>query len=44
MWSKIARGAFLLMLAAIVVSWAVGVGNTSPAQSQPEPPLERIYS
>ena len=41
MFSKVARGAFLLILAAMVVSWAMSVGKTSPADPQSDQPVER---
>ena len=42
MFAKVARGAFLLTLAAMIVSWAVSVSNSTPAQ--PEPAVWKIYS
>lgn len=44
MYAKIARGAFLLTLAAMIVSWAVTVSNSKPAPPEPDPPFERMYS
>ncbi len=43
-FGKIARGAFLLLLAAMIVSWAMTVGNSSPAETKPKPPAGRMYS
>lgn len=42
--SRIARGAFLLMLVAMLVSWALTIGNGSPASQQPQLPTDRMYS
>lgn len=44
MYGKIARGAFLLMLAVMIVSWAMTVSQSRPADPQPDPPYERMYS
>jgi len=44
MLAKIARGAFLLMLAVMIVSWAMTVSNSKPAEPQPEWPTDRMYS
>jgi hypothetical protein len=44
LFAKIARGTFLLMLAAILVSWAINVGNSGPADPQPKLPFDRMYS
>ena len=44
MFAKVARGAFLLMLAVMLVSWAINVGNSGPTDPQPNPPFDRMYS
>jgi hypothetical protein len=44
MFGKIARGAFLLMLAVMIVSWAMTVSNSKPVNPQPDPPYGRMYS
>jgi hypothetical protein len=44
MVGKIARGAFLLVLAAMIVSWAMSVSNSSPAETPPPSQDERMYS
>ncbi len=44
MFGKIARGAFLLMLAVMIVSWAMTVTQSKPANPEPEPPSDRMYS
>lgn len=41
---NIARGAFLLMLAVMIVSWAMTVGNTKPVDEQPKAATGRMYS
>ncbi|MDP2411369.1 MAG: hypothetical protein Q8M26_13925 [Pseudolabrys sp.] len=43
MAGKLARGAFLVIMGLLVVSWAVSVGQSSQAEPQ-EPPMERMYS
>jgi hypothetical protein len=43
-FGKLARGAFLVILALMVVSWAVSIGKSSPAEPQNEPPAGRMYS
>jgi len=43
MLSKVARGAFLLILAVMVVSWAMSVGKSSPAAPQSDQPVEHWY-
>jgi hypothetical protein len=43
MFSKVARGTFLLILAVMVVSWVMSVGKTSPADPQNDQPVERWY-
>lgn len=42
--SKIARGAFLLMLVVMLVSWAMTIGNSNPAPQEPQLPTDRMYS
>lgn len=44
--SKVARGAFLLMLALMLLSWALTTGNSRPSQEQQQPPVptDRMYS
>lgn len=42
MFSKIARAAFLLIVAVMIVSWALSVNNSGAGE--PEPPIERMYS
>jgi hypothetical protein len=44
MLNKIARGAFLLFLAVMIVSWAMTVGKSSPLEPQPPLPTDRMYS
>jgi hypothetical protein len=44
MFSKIARGAFLLVLAVMVVSWAMSIGKSNPTDQQNEEPTGRMYS
>jgi len=44
MFSKIARGAFLLVLAVMVVSWAMSISKSSPAEPQNDQPTGRMYS
>ena len=41
---NIARGAFLLLLAVMIVSWAITGGNIKPAESQPKSTTDRMYS
>ncbi len=38
MISKLARGAFLVILAAMVVSWAVSISKSSPVDTQSDQP------
>ncbi|HEY4981870.1 MAG TPA: hypothetical protein VII24_08000 [Pseudolabrys sp.] len=40
MFSKVARGTFLLILAVMVVSWAMSVGKSNPADPQSDQPVE----
>jgi hypothetical protein len=45
MLSKVARGTFLLILAAMIVSWAISVGaKSSPVDQESDQPIERMYS
>jgi hypothetical protein len=46
MFSKVARGAFLLILAVMIVSWAISVGKSSPVEPQNDQPVEQwnLYS
>ena len=45
MLSKVARGTFLLLLAVMIVSWAMSVsGNSRPVDPENDQPIERMYS
>lgn len=44
MFGKIARGAFLLVLAVMVVSWALSASKESQAEPRNEQPTGRMYS
>jgi hypothetical protein len=44
MLGKLARGAVLVILAVMVVAWAVSVSKNTPAEPQDAQPLWRIYS
>ncbi len=44
MAGKLARGAFLVILAVMVVSWAVSISKSSPAEPQNGLPTDRMYS
>ncbi len=44
MAGKLARGAFLIIMGLMVVSWAVSVGQNSQAEPQDARPIDRIYS
>ena len=44
MYAKIARGAFLLTLAAMIVSWAVTFTDSSRADPAPDSAIEILYS
>ena len=46
MFGKLARGAFLVILAEMVVSWAVTASKSKPAEPQIDQPIEHwdIYS
>lgn len=43
MFSKVARGAFLLILAVMIVSWAVTASKSKPAEPQNDQPIEQWY-
>ena len=42
--ATVARGAFLLTLAAILVSWAINIGQSGPVDQQQKLPYDRMYS
>jgi hypothetical protein len=44
MVGKIARGAFLLLVAAMILSWAVSIGGSRPADPDRDMPIDRMYS
>lgn len=44
MYAKIARGAFLLTLAAMIVSWAATASDSKPADPAPDSVIEILYS
>jgi len=46
MLSKVARGAFFLILGVMVVAWAFSASNSSPAEPQSDQSVEpwNIYS
>jgi hypothetical protein len=44
MFGKLARGAFLVILAVMVVSWAVTVSKSKPGEPQNDQPIGRMYS
>jgi len=44
MFGKMARGAFLLVLAVMVVSWALSASKGSQAEPQNDEPAGRMYS
>ncbi len=44
MLGKMARGTFLLILAAMVVAWAVSVSKSNPAAPQDDQVVWRMYS
>jgi hypothetical protein len=44
MLGKIARGAFLLVLAVMIVSWAMSVSNSRPVDPESDQPIDRMYS
>ena len=43
-FGNIARAAFLVVLAVMVVSWAMSVSKSSPAEPRQERPTGRMYS
>lgn len=44
MFGKLARGAFLVILAVMVVSWAVTASKSTPAEPQNDQSTGRMYS
>ena len=44
MIGKLVRGAFLVILAAMVVSWAVTASKSKPAEPQNDQSTGRMYS
>jgi hypothetical protein len=44
MFGKLARGAFLVILAVMVVSWAVTASKSKPTEPQNEQLTGRMYS
>ena len=44
MIGKLVRGAFLVILAAMVVSWAVTASKSKPAEPQNDQATGRMYS
>jgi hypothetical protein len=44
MLGKLARGAFLVILAAMVVSWAVTASKSKPPEPQDDRSTGRMYS
>ena len=44
MFAKLARVAFLLFMALMVVSWAVSAGKSRPAEPQGDHSIGRMYS
>jgi hypothetical protein len=44
MFSKVARGAFLVVLAVMVVAWAFSASKSSPVEPQNDQPNGRVYS
>lgn len=44
MFGKMARGAFLLVLAVMVVSWALAASKGNTAEPQSDQPTGRMYS
>ncbi len=44
MFGKMARGAFLLILAVMIVAWAVSVSKSNPAAPQDDRAVGRMYS
>lgn len=44
MFAKIARAAFLLIVAVMIVSWALSVSNGNAVEPEPKLPTDRMYS
>jgi hypothetical protein len=44
MLGKIARGLFLLVLAVMIVSWAMSVSDSRPVDPESDQPIDRMYS
>lgn len=44
MFRKIAQGAFLLVLAVMIVSWVVSLNNSTPADPETDLRIYHIYS
>jgi hypothetical protein len=44
MFGKLARGAFLVILAVMVVSWAVAASKSKPAEPPDDQSTGRMYS
>ena len=44
MFGKLARGAFLVILAVMVVSWAVTASKSKPSEPQDDQSIFHIYS
>ena len=44
MFGKLVRGAFLVILAVMVVSWAVTASKSKPAEPQHDQSTGRMYS
>jgi hypothetical protein len=44
MFGRLARGAFLVIFALMVVSWAISIGKSSPAEPRHALPTDRMYS
>lgn len=44
MFGKVARVAFLVILAVMVVSWAMSASKGSPAEPRQQLPTDRMYS
>jgi hypothetical protein len=44
MLGKIARGVFLLVLAVMIVSWAISISDSRPVDPESDQPIDRMYS
>ncbi len=44
MLAKFARGSVLLLLAAMIVAWALSLGKDATAQPNDDQTVERLYS